>query len=108
MANRLPNTVIIFSKTYCPHSRKAKDILLNHYDISPRPVVVELDEHPLGSQLQDALQRSTGRRTVPNVLINGKSVGGGDDIQRLDEEGQLVDTVRKWGGKWIVGVKKVD
>jgi hypothetical protein len=61
--------------------------------------VVELDEHPLGSQLQDELASSTGRRTVPNILINGKSIGGGDDVEKLHLEGSLVDTVKNMGGK---------
>ncbi|KAL8976645.1 MAG: hypothetical protein Q9177_006809, partial [Variospora cf. flavescens] len=65
--------IIIFSKSYCPYSKKAKDILLDKYTIVPTPYVVELDEHTLGPGLQAALEKSTGRRTVPNVLINGKS-----------------------------------
>ncbi|KAL9578157.1 MAG: hypothetical protein Q9212_005896, partial [Teloschistes hypoglaucus] len=73
--------VIIFSKSYCPDSQKAKNILLEKYLITPSPYVVELDQHRLGPGLQAALQKSTGRRTVPNVLINGKSIGGGDDVQ---------------------------
>lgn len=91
--------VIIFSKSYCPFSRKAKDILLLKYNISPTPYVVELDEHPLGAQLQSELASSTGRRTVPNILINGKSIGGGDDVEKLHLEGKLIDTVKSMGGK---------
>ena len=67
--------------------------------------MVELDEHPLGSRLQDELEKSTGRRTVPNVLINGKSIGGGDDVQALDESGGLIDKVRSMGGKRIMEAK---
>lgn len=67
--------------------------------------MVELDEHPLGSRLQDELEKSTGRRTVPNVLINGKSIGGGDDIQALDESGDLIAKVRSMGGKRIMEAK---
>ena len=91
--------VIIFSKTYCPYSRRAKQILLERYKITPPPHVVELDIHPLGPQLQAYLSDITGRRTVPNVLINAKSIGGGDDVQELDAGGKLIDTVRSMGGK---------
>ncbi|KAI9864943.1 MAG: hypothetical protein M1813_002714 [Trichoglossum hirsutum] len=94
--------VIIFSKSYCPHSKKAKGILLDKYKIVPAPYVVELDQHPHGSEIQDELQRTTGRRTVPNVLINGRSIGGGDDIAELDASGQLEDKVKKIGGKRIM------
>jgi hypothetical protein len=61
--------------------------------------VVELDLHPLGQQLQAYLGSLTGRKTVPNVLIQGKSMGGGDDVQELDESGKLIDTVLRMGGK---------
>ncbi|QDS67494.1 hypothetical protein FKW77_001382 [Venturia effusa] len=91
--------VIIFSKTYCPYSKKAKQILLEVYKISPPPYVVELDKHELGSQLQAQLGQMTGRKTVPNILINGKSIGGGDDVQELHESGKLVDKVKSMGGK---------
>ena len=96
------DVVIIFSKSYCPHSAKAKKILLEKYTIVPAPFVVELDTHPLGQGLQNALERSTGRRTVPNVLINGRSIGGGDDIQALDESGGLVEKVKGMAGKRIM------
>ena len=96
--------IIIFSKSYCPYSMKAKHILLDMYTITPTPYVVELDQHDLGPGLQDALQKSTGRRTVPNVLINGKSIGGGDDIAGLHESGKLAEKVQSMGGKRIVSV----
>lgn len=91
--------VIVFSKTYCPYSKKAKHILLDLYKISPPPYVVELDEHELGQQLQAQLGQMTGRRTVPNILINGKSIGGGDDVQELHDSGKLMDKVKSMGGK---------
>ncbi|KAI4191645.1 MAG: hypothetical protein LQ346_004670 [Caloplaca aetnensis] len=97
--------IIVFSKSYCPYSKKAKDILLEKYTIVPTPYVVELDEHPLGPGLQAALHKSTGRRTVPNVLINGKSIGGGDDVQKLDQDGELVGKVKSMGGKRIMEAK---
>jgi glutaredoxin len=93
--------VIIFSKSYCPYSKKAKDILLNKYNIDPEPYVVELDEHSIGPELQAEIGRNTGRTTVPNILVNGKSIGGGDDMQALHESGKLEDTIRSLGGKRI-------
>lgn len=97
--------VIIFSKSYCPHSAKAKRILLDKYTIVPAPYVVELDIHPMGPGLQNALAKSTGRRTVPNVLISGRSIGGGDDIEALDNSGGLVEKVKTMGAKRIMEAK---
>ncbi|KAF9694716.1 hypothetical protein EKO04_007693 [Ascochyta lentis] len=98
--------IIIFSKSYCPFSARAKHILLAKYTITPAPYVVELDQHPLGAKLQDTLAQMTGRRTVPNVLIQGKSIGGGDDMQELDDEDKLVETFKKLGGSRVQDVVK--
>lgn len=42
---------------------------------------------------------------MPNVLINGRSIGGGDDIQALDESGGLIDKVKGMAGKRILEAK---
>ncbi|KAI0144612.1 thioredoxin-like protein [Xylariaceae sp. FL1272] len=86
--------MIIFSKTYCPYSKKAKALLLDEYQILPAPYVVELDEHRLGKELQNLLYEKTGRKTVPNVLINGVTIGGSDDIALLEKHNTLVDVVK--------------
>ncbi|CAD6590513.1 MAG: hypothetical protein ASARMPREDX12_004397 [Alectoria sarmentosa] len=97
--------IIVFSKSYCPFSAKAKRILLEKYTIVPAPYVVELDTHPLGPGLQAALAKSTGRRTVPNVLVSGRSIGGGDDIEALDAGGFLIHKIKGMAGKRIMEAK---
>src|ERR1700744_930126 len=87
------SSVIIFSKSYCPFSKKAKNILLNKYDILPAPYVVELDIHELGRALQRQLEKNTGRPTVPNILVNGISIGGGDDVEELHNTGTLIQKI---------------
>ena len=59
----------------------------------------------MGFQLQAALEKSTGRRTVPNILINGRSIGGGDEIQLLDQKGELGGKVQRMGGKRVMEVR---
>lgn len=98
--------VIIFSKSYCPHSKRAKNILLEKYIIDPAPFVVELDQHELGQGLQGRLAELTGRRTVPNVLINGVSIGGGDDVAELDASKALITKVKDLGGKRMLDVRE--
>lgn len=78
--------------------------MLGHYDITPEPFVVELDQHPIGPALQQLLKENTGRGTVPNVLVNGKSIGGGDDVAALDQSDELASKLRQLGGKWIAEV----
>jgi len=99
-------TVIIFSKSYCPHSKRAKHILLDKYILDPAPFVVELDQVPLGLNLQARLAELTGRKTVPNVLINGVSIGGGDDVAALDDNNKLIDKIKDLGQKKMLEVKK--
>lgn len=97
--------VIIFSKTYCQYSKRAKGVLLEKYKIDPEPYVVELDVHPLGKQIQDRLHEMTGRGTVPNIIINGKTIGGSDEILAMDKNNELVDKIQSLGsvgGKSIV------
>lgn len=35
------------------------------------------------------IQRSGGLRTVPQIFIDGKHIGGSDDLQLLERNGQL-------------------
>ncbi|KAE8354463.1 ribosomal protein L6, alpha-beta domain-containing protein [Aspergillus coremiiformis] len=100
--------LIVFSKSYCPHSARAKSILLDKYSIVPAPYVVELDQHALGQPLQALLAENTGRRTVPNVLVSGRSIGGGDDVAALDKKDELAFTLKKLGGQWIQEVSHID
>ena len=59
---------------------------------------MELDTHPLGPALQARLAELTGRRTVPNIMVGGKSIGGSDDIAALDANKQLVEKITTLGG----------
>lgn len=43
----------------------------------------------------------TGRKTVPNVMVYGKSIGGGDDIAALDRDKALADKITSLGGPRI-------
>jgi len=84
------NKVFVFSKSTCPYCRMAKQVLT---DVHASFEVLELDKHPEGPEIQQALFRLTGRETVPNVFIGGKSIGGGDDTKRLKESGELAKLV---------------
>ena len=80
--------VVIFSKTRCGFSHRAKAVIAQYCnDVH----AVELDEMPgaQGGEMQAALAELTGRRTVPNVFVGGKTIGGGSETQALDQEGKL-------------------
>ena len=46
-----------------------------------------------GPAIQDKLQELTGQRTVPNVFIHGKHIGGADNTMKLHEEGKLMELI---------------
>ena len=58
-------------------------------ELKKKPHVIELDEREDGSNIQDALGEIIGRRTVPQVFINGKHLGGSDDTVEAYESGEL-------------------
>ncbi|ABN65676.2 predicted protein [Scheffersomyces stipitis CBS 6054] len=99
----------IFSKSYCPFSKRLKELLKDNYQITPEPQIVELDKHSNGRELQTYIGEVTGRSTVPNVIVGAttESRGGCDDLVKLHESGELLSLLAEWGGKKMV-VKKID
>ena len=74
-------------------------MLLEKYDITPAPNVVELDRYEYGAELQSYLTEKSGRRTVPNVLV-GKSFesrGGCDEFEKLHKDNDLIKLLVEWG-----------
>ena len=78
--------VVVYSKTFCPHSRAVKEILRS---LSQGYVAVELDHVAHGRDLQRALARLTGVATVPQVFIDGRFVGTADDTRQALASGLL-------------------
>ncbi|KAK9333849.1 thioredoxin-like protein [Lipomyces starkeyi] len=95
----IKSPVVIFSKSYCPHSRFVKTLLSEQYKMVPPPTIRELDLDPHGQEIQDALFDISGRRTVPNVFVGGKSLGGGDEMRLLHGQNQLTDAFKKNAGR---------
>ncbi len=75
---------IIYTKGYCPFCVKAKK-LLDKKGIVYQEIDIEKDEQAR----QHMLDNSNGRKTVPQIFINGTHVGGCDDLYELEERGQL-------------------
>ena len=86
--------VVVFSKTYCPFCTSVKQLLAQ---LGASFKAIELDVESDGSELQSALAEWTGQRTVPNVFINGKHIGGCDDTVALNNGGKLVPLLTEAG-----------
>ena len=48
-------------------------------------------------QVQIILNELTGRKTVPNAILDGRSIGGGDELARLQQQGTLRSLLEKAG-----------
>lgn len=76
--------VEIYTKFLCPYCTRAKSLLQSKG--------VEFTEYDItmgGPKREEMLQRAPGRTTVPQVFIDGKHIGGSDDLAALDRAGGL-------------------
>lgn len=77
-------TVEIYTQPWCPYCIRAKR-LLDSKGVPYREI-----EAPHGTpEREDVIRRSGGRTTVPQVFIDGRHVGGCDDLMRLEARGKL-------------------
>jgi glutaredoxin 3 len=76
--------VVVYSTGWCPYCERAK-ALLGRKGVAFRDVKV--DEDP--AERDAMLARSGGRRTVPQIFIGDRHVGGYDDLYALDKAGEL-------------------
>jgi glutaredoxin 3 len=74
----------IYTKAFCPFCARAKALLASKQ--------AEFEEFDI---MMDSGRRSTmislanGRTTVPQIFIDGKHIGGSDDLAALDARGGL-------------------
>uniref|UniRef100_A0A0X3P7Q6 Glutaredoxin-1 n=2 Tax=Schistocephalus solidus TaxID=70667 RepID=A0A0X3P7Q6_SCHSO len=89
--------VVMFVKPYCPYCKTAIGLFRGFIgtSISENDMdVVDISNNPRCSEIQDALRKMTGARTVPRIFINGKSLGGCDDAQRAQKTGKLYELLK--------------
>jgi glutaredoxin 3 len=82
--------IIIYSTLSCPYCNNAK-ALLDKKGVEYKEILVDKDP----SQLKEMLAKSNGRRTVPQIFIDGKHIGGFDDLKDLNDSGKLDALLRK-------------
>ena len=78
------NDITIYTKDYCPHCKKAKVLL----DIKKQKYQ-EIDITHDPETAVKMVEMSGGRKTVPQIFINGKHIGGCDDLYALNDKGEL-------------------
>jgi glutaredoxin 3 len=77
-------TVQMYCTAVCPYCVRAEK-LLNRKGVNE----IEKIRVDLQPELRDAMIEKTGRRSVPQIFINGVHVGGFDDLAELDQDGGL-------------------
>jgi glutaredoxin 3 len=76
--------VEVYSSQFCGYCARAKRLLSQkgvewtEYDVIEDP-----------DKRKEMTQRAGGRMTVPQIFIDGKHVGGSDDLHALDRAGKL-------------------
>lgn len=76
--------VEVYSTNYCPYCVRAKQ-LLDAKDVD----YTEIDVTGNDEARMALVEKSGGRKTVPQIFINGQSIGGYDDLRALEESGKL-------------------
>jgi glutaredoxin 3 len=76
--------VEIYTKAFCPYCYRAK-ALLDGKQVEYEEVDISMG----GPKRQEMIQRADGRTTVPQIFIDGKHIGGSDDLAALDRQGGL-------------------
>ncbi|KAN0008555.1 hypothetical protein ACTFIU_009279 [Dictyostelium citrinum] len=87
------NKLLIFSKTYCGFSKRIKQLFKTIDGVTP--TIVELDILDDGAEIQSSLSQISHIRTVPQLFINGKFIGGNDATQQLHSEGKLIPLLKE-------------
>jgi len=75
--------VIIYRTTYCPYCDMAER-LFKQLDVDVEKIDVTHDQ-----EKRMWLVKETGQRTVPQIFIDGKSIGGFSDANALHQKGEL-------------------
>ena len=77
------NTIEIYTNGWCPFCLRAKR-LLDKKGVTYTEIEVAHDP-----ELQAEMTERSQRRTVPQIVFGDRHIGGSDDLQALEESGEL-------------------
>jgi len=76
--------VMMYSTAVCPYCIRAEQLLHSKGIVEIEKIRVDLQP-----EIRITMMEQTGRRTVPQIYINGVHVGGYDDLAALNHDGKL-------------------
>jgi glutaredoxin 3 len=80
----MSNKVVMYTTAVCPYCQRAEMLLKQRGVEQIEKIRIDLDP-----ARRDEMIEKTGRRTVPQIYIGDRHVGGFDDLSALDREGGL-------------------
>jgi len=83
-AEKAAHQVEIYTTMWCPYCHRAK-ALLTAKGVAFHEIDVTMDQ----TKREEMSARARGRSTVPQIFIDGASVGGSDDLAALEAAGRL-------------------
>ena len=75
--------VVMYSTAYCPFCMRARQLL------EDKKVIFEEIDVDLNPERRAEMVERSGRRTVPQIFIDGISIGGWDELSALEAQGRL-------------------
>ena len=78
------NAVVMYSTGWCGFCDRAR-ALLNRKGIAVKEIKVDEND----ADRKTMLERSGGRRTVPQIFIGERHIGGYQELAQLDRNGEL-------------------
>lgn len=83
--------VRMYSTRVCPYCIRAEQLLAKKGINAEQIEKIRVDEFP---ERREEMTRITGRRSVPQIFIGDRHVGGFDDLAELDADGELDGLLR--------------
>ena len=83
--------ILMYSTRVCPYCIRAEQLLAKKGIAADQIEKIRVDDHP---EQRAEMTRLTGRRTVPQIFIGGRHVGGFDDLAALEAAGELDPLLR--------------
>jgi glutaredoxin 3 len=74
----------VYTKQLCPFCTRTKSLLGRK-----EAAFEEIDISMGGPKRAEMIERAGGRTTVPQIFIDGKHIGGSDELAALDRQGGL-------------------
>lgn len=77
-------TILMYTSAMCPYCANAERLLLNKGVKEIHKIRIDLEP-----EKREEMMQRTGRRTVPQIFIGDRHIGGFDDLRALDLAGGL-------------------